>query len=916
MSSQSHRGATPGGPMSRGTDRRTLEIDDALRGVEAIGGALPALGFFRDATRAAAAGLHSLNQPGRFTVGTVIFPLPYVNWFKVQTGDGGGWIAACMGVPGGSLTPGGPKDLNMPGPNDQVLVFKPKALNHGIIVCVLPSRMADGSVACPDWVVQGSGAGLKREEGYKFPIKGMYKQGGVIDWSDQRPQDQTPIERGWVSPFGLAITIDDEMVQFRANEMAGLWCTVLDSWTRLVGQQLLIESAVHELDAGDDEGEARHFTGVAMYPHEALGQYAANQPWTVETDAQAVQYSSHKAAVDLPDGQEDVQPFYRWQEYGGYLGQGHVRLLVAPPQATGQRKFREAAQPDVGLFLESVAADGTYTLLSAKSVHIGKRCKIIGPKLLQPAAAKAGDDGDGGDYKFSSLHGAGADHKVGDVRVEGEVKSVLRAAAVLDLLAYDANWKYAHPFHYHTHDYWTPNPDEVAAAGRDQGSVGYGGDAFFVADPVAKPLRIDHRYGQVDYFERESFIRFFDDGSVAIGSGCGVDLVMAGGRLRASAPKGIDLTPGADFTVLADQIVLRAKGSVDVSSSEKDVRVKAERNMQLVAGNGGRGGVLIESKGRGTQQQFKDKYGEDVVSNGVILRAAQSTTAVYGKDIYLRTGGADLGEGDILLDASRGKRRVQVFGREFHTYTTKAVTFNYGPIDTSSTVTKVYSFGERTCVMDVQLLLGGKLIGYPGGGGRPGIIVDGGVYGTKSFATSGVMADKKGMFLGKVPGGFAGTIASAVNAAAAAVEQLRSAGRARHATTVVEKYYRSQQLGDDALIKELKFSFRDPPESTRQYKTAQFQLPEARWQQFVRFGLGSGGVAWTEKPVIYQGRDTYPWPGKQKWVDEPTLLELSELTMFDAAAGHDKARPGPYEEDPAVGSLDPQTPNGRYKLSR
>lgn len=914
MSNQGHRGATPGGPFSRGTDRRTLELDDAMRGVEAVAGALPALGFFRDATRAAAAGLHTFNQPGRFLVGTVVLPLPYVNWYKVQAGDGSGWIAACAGS-GGTLTPAGPKDLDMPGPNDQVLVFKPRGLNHGIIVCTLPAMVGDAAVVTPDWVSQGSGGGLKREEGYKFPVKNLYKQGGVIDWSDQRPQDQTPIERGWISPFGPAVTIDDEMVQVRASEMAGLWCCVLDSWTRLAGQQLLVESSVHELDAGDDEGEARHFTGVALYPHEALGQYASGQRWTQETDDQAVQYTSHKGKVDLPDGQEDLQPIYRWQEYAGYLGQGHVRLLMKPAMDGGVQQYRLPLQPDTGLFMESVAADGDYTLLSAKGVHIGKRCLIVAPRLQRPKEDKSGDDGERDAYKFSSLHGGGPDHKVGDVRLSGETKSVLRAAAVLDLVAYAANWKYTHPFHYHTGDYKTWNPSELQTLTRAQAPVAFGGDDFFVADPTPVQLRIDHRYGSVEYFERESFIRFFDDGSVMLGSGCGVDLVMAGGRLRVSAPKGIDACPGADFTVLADQIVLRAKGSVDVSSSEKDVRLKAERNMQLLAGNGGRGGVLVESKGRGTQQQFKNKFGEDVVSNGVLLRAAQSTAAVYGKDIYLRTGGADLGEGDILLDASRGKRRVQVFGREFHTYTTKAVTFNYGPIDKTSTVNRVYSFGDKTCVMDVKLLLGGKLIGYTGGGGRPGVIVDGGVYGTKAFATAGVMADKKGMFLGKVPGGFAGTISSAVNAAASAVEILRNVGMTRHATTVVDKYYQAQQLGDDDLIKDLKFGFRDPLDSVSQYKTARFQIPEARWQQFSRFGLGSGGSPWTEKPVVYQGRETYPWPGKKKWVEEPTLLELSELKMFDAGAGRDKDRPGPYE-DPSVGDLQPQTPDGRYTLSR
>lgn len=913
MSDHSHRGAKAAGPLSAPVDRRVLELDEALRGVEAVSGALPGLGFFRDPTRAAAAGLHSLGYPGRVSRGVVVHPLPGVNWYKVQVGDGAGWIAACAGAHG-SLMPMGGKDLSMPGPNDNVLVFKPKGLNYGYILCTIPAAVSDGSVSVPDWVVQAGGSGLKREAGHKFPLKGLYKGGGVIDWSAQRPVDQTPLDRGWVSPFGPAVTLDDEMVQARVNEMTGLWMTVCDNWCRLAGGQLLVESFSHEVDAGEDEGESRHFTGIATYPHEALGLFSPIA-FTAETPPDQVQYTSHRAAVDLPQGAEDQQPIYRYQEYGGYLGQGHLRLVVKPGGLGGRQRYRTQGRPDTGLFVESIGLDGSVVIASAKDVLIAKRCQVTAPRARTLPTAKAGDDAESGGYKFSSLYGAGQDHRVGDVRVDGTPKSMLKVAAVLDFIAYAVTWKAVHPFHYHAGDYWTPNPSEMELP-RNQEPVNFSAESrFFVDDPEPLRLRIDHRYGDVEYFARESFIRMADDGSVHIAAGAGEEVVLAGGRVRINAPLGVDVCPGADFTVQANQVILKARGSVDVSTTEGDVRVKAERNMQFLAGNEGRGGMLFESKGRGTMQQYKDKFGEDVTASGIVFRAAEGVAAVLAKDIYLRTGGADLGEGDILLDASRGKRRVQVFGREFHTYTTRAVTFNYGPVDSSSSVNKVYYFGDRSCVMDAQLLLGGKLIGYSGGGGTPGVIVDGGVYGTKSFATAGVMADKKGMFLGKVPGGFAGIIASAVNLAADAVDELKEIAELRHQTTVVDKYYQQDQMGDDELIGLLKFSFRDPPDSTSQYKTDGFRWPESRWQQFVRLGLGSGGVPWTERPVNYQGRDTYPWPGKRMWAEEPALLGLDGSTMFDPATGRDQDRPGVYE-NPRVGSLTETVLDGNYTLSR
>jgi len=914
MFPQRHRGSLPGGLGEPAVDRRVLELDDALRGVEAVTGALPALGLARDPGRAAAAVHHALGRPGRMARGVVVHPLPGLNWYKVQLGEGGGTVACCAAA-GGSLMPPGPKDLAMPGPNDNVLVFRPANLNFGIIVGTLPAAVSAGSVSCPDWIVQGGGTGLRREPGYVFPLAGMYKGGGAIDWSAQRPPDQTPLERGWITSTGVALTVDDDLLQARVNEMTGVWMTGFDNWLRVAGGQLLVESLAHEEDAGEDEGETRYFRGVAAYPHEALGLYAP-ATFTSEISDDEVQTTADKGKVDLPDGAEDQRHVYRYQEYGGYLGQGHLRLVMAPTQAAGRSRFRADGPPDAGLFMESIGLDGGYTLLSAKDVHIGKRCQVLAPRAKTVPADKAGDDAERGGYMFSGLYGSGDPHRVGDVAVTGQVKALTRAAAVADLVAYAATWKAVHPFHYHAGDYQTPNPSELPTLTRNQESVNYSSAGrFYVADPSPLRLRIDHRYGQVEYFARESFIRFFDDGTVMLAGGAGETLLFAGGRAQLDAPMGVDVRPGGDFVVLADQIVLRAKGSVDVSSTEKDVRLKAEGNMQLLAGNKKKGGILIESKGEGTQQQYLNKYGEDVVSNGVVVKAAKSTAALFGKDVYLRTGGADLGEGDILIDAGRGTRRVQVFGKEFHTYTTKGVTFNYGPIQSTSTVTKVYYFGEKTCVMDAQLLLGGKLIGYGGGGGNPGVIVDGGVYGTKSFATAGVMADKKGMWLGKVPPGFASTISSAVAEVAAAVEELKTAGEVQHRTTIVEKYYQTDQLGDDALIELLTFGFRDPPGAPTQYKAQGFLWPEARWQQAARLGAAAGGVRWTEKPVVYQGRKTYPWPGQQKWAGEPTLLQLDELTMADPAAGRDRDRPGRYES-PATAGATPVTPDGTYTLTR
>lgn len=843
--------------------------------------------FARDSTRSAQLRQQLLAGTNPIVKGTVIHPLPSLHWYKVQLGSGLGTIAARFGMPGGG-TPAGARSLAMARPNDDVLVLVPKGV-PGIILCVIPPGVTDKRLVVSDWILQGSGAGVLREDAHKFPSQGTYKGGGVVNWGINRPIDQTGEEAGWITASGLAILIDEWMAMVRVNEQCGLFMTLEDSWLRLAGIQLLVESAIHEEEAGDDEGESRYFRGIATYPWEAIGLPEPGSRLTVtDPDDGSVQYKSHKGKRDL--AVPDQQPAYRYVEHGGYLGQGGFRAVVLPAQKA--RTYGDTT-PDLGLFRETVGLDGAYTLLSAKSVHIGKRCTIVVPKQTAPIEHGLGDDAAAGNYKFSSKFGSGDDHKVGEVQVSGELQSLRKVAGVADLIAYATNWQALHPFHYHTADYSTPQEKALSPFTRSQEKLNYGPLATggFMSEPRAVRVKVDHRYGQVSYYQRESFLRFEDDGSVQLGGGGGETLVFSNGNGRLSMPGRMEIVAGTDVTVFAGGATITTKGSIDIAS-DKDVRIKSERNLQVLSGNSGQGGMLFESKGKGSSQKYENLYGEDVQSSGIVFKASQGVCAMLGRDIYLRTGGEGLGEGDILLDASRGKRRCQIFGREFNVYSQKAVSFFYGPVDSNSTVEKVYYFGNTTAIFDVTLLLKNQLINY---GDSSGIITKGGVYGLKSFATAGVMADKKGMFLGKVPAGFAGILTTAADQAKTATDKLKEAGKKLHELTIVQQYYQSGQMGDDKLIASLAFSFRDPPKGREQYGVKDLKWVESRWQQMARFGLATGGIVWAPKPVVYQGAQTRPFPGQKKWQSEKAFLRLASETMYDSANGTAKDRPTPYE---------------------
>lgn len=902
--SEQHRGAAPSGPLTPKSDPRVNELDLSLRGLEAalFRHGSTTFGPLRDVTRA----LIDAGTPvGEHYRGVVIHPIAALGWYKVQVAGIG--AISCYKIGGSGFIPLGPREIGGIPPNSIVVVYKPSKAPLGFILGVEPPQTLDGSLPNPDWLFQGGQSGYRREDVHKHPMKNTYRGGHIGNMAGQRPCDSTSMEQGWISSTGIAVSIDDAMAQMRVNEQCGLFMTIFDGWCRLAGMQLDIESLIHEEKAREDEGEARLFRGIAAYPWEALGMYDVGAKYTKVYSNHEVQYDKPVGKVDVDEDKLDVEPMYRYQEYGGYLGQGHHRLVALPAKPSGLRQRKNAQnETDEGLFAETIGLDGEYALRSAKGVLIAKRCKIIVPREKKLPEDGLGDDGQADNYKFSSRFGAGEDHKLKEVQIDGEYKSLRRISAVDDMIAHMVNWKALHPFHYHKLDYRTKQESEQSEHfTRVQELLNFSElqTQPFLTDPTPKKLKIDHRYRDVEYFERESFMYLAPDGSVMLASGQGAALVLTS-DVRIEAPGDVQLAPGRDLVSFADQTILRSRGSVDISTM-KDLRLKSEFNMQLLAANSRKGGLLLESKSVGRTQLYEKRFGEKVVANGIVFKSA-GVLASIAADHYVRST-----TGDIILDANRGRRDLLFKGRNLSLFAQKEVAFFYGPIDDSSAVNKTYRFGAKNCLINARLNVGGRIISFSGAAGNGGVTVDGRISCTGGIAAGGRMADRKGGMIGKIPDGVTSAISAATSAAAQLADVANQLGQSRH-EGLVTKYYQNTQPGHLKTIENIGFSYRDV-KGDGQYGTSQFKWLERRWEQMRRFGLASGGVAWIEKPVLYQGEQLHPWPGRRKWQEDPAFLQLNSLTMFDASAGQSKDRP--YEE-PKLSDWTPTTMASGFKLIR
>ncbi len=830
-------------------------------------------------------------------MGTVVFSYPSLNWYRVQVGRGGGTVPCCLGT----LADTGPLGVRSGGglaPSATVLVYKPTDVEWGVILCALPAAVNDPKILVPGWVQQGSQSGVKREPAYKELQKMLYKGGGVQDFGAMSPADATVFDKNLLSESGVGWHVDPAMAFLRASDVCGLWVTLFDHYMRQVALNLDVMTPAHHLYSRLDEGELRLEERFPLYPWETQGRYDPAASGQEYTDAD-VQFRKPVGKWDLKEDERDTRPVFRSTRYQGYLGQGFMRQVVRPARESGVSRYGDGAAGDIGLFRESVGADGAAMWESAKSLFFVKRPRIVVPTEVRPPEHGDGDDRErGGDYKFSSQFGGGPAHRVGDVEIPDDPKSMLRVAAVYDLLAHHWNWKALHPFHYHENDYRTEQESETqkftATAERlDYTPLAGGG---LLADPEPVMVRIDHRYDEVEYYQRCAYWGILDDGSVVIGSGCGVQIALAGGNLSLEAPGEIRDRAGTRSLVMSRDVVVRAHGSVDVTSATKEVRIAAHKKVQVLGQS-----LLLESKGTAKRYDYRNKVGEDVTSAGILLKTA-TDFVVLADDVYVRSGitpaggggyatdaGGGGAGGDIVLDAKKKGRDIVLRADNVHHLVADGVRVWHGP--EGGDATQTHQFLESVVEHSSQMVVRGQIVGC----GESGLVVDGSIAATGSIACGRYMAHKQGPFVGTVPGSFASQLKQSCDSARQTVEEAVAAGRRVEQDRVVLKWTDPpDKPGNDDAIRDIGFSFRD--DNGKQYRADSLAFFEARWEALARLGMATGTAPWTEQPLSYQGQSLAAYPGFAAWGAGTAFHRVRPLTMFDPAAGTAKARPGPYED--------------------
>ena len=877
--------------------------------------------------------------------GVIQDAIPSARIYRVAPESGGTIVSCVLGMQG-AVSNVGVYDSNTLVVGTHVRFVRNKQKAEGTILCTVPMYTWDARTVSGDVITHGSNTTLAVETGYAsaFDLGGAQGSaelnGGIENRGGRTPYDSLEIgEFNKSCETGLMMHMDPYMTFIRANEMSGLWMFYWDGMVRLQAENFQRIAAAEETEAYDDEGEHAYYRGVATYPWEHFGQLLGPDGSVIQAwSADIVQ--NQRPWVSANETADSLQPFHRFREYAGYLGQGQHKYMCAPDVqsvlaiAPALYTYTDTDYQSLGLHEQGITLSGHFGMRSALGLTIAKRPLIPIPKRNEIVTSEDGDDHD--NYKASSYFGAGASHLVqptptanGAVNAD-DIKAQHMAASIMDLHAHLFNWEIPHPFHYHEYDYYFPEETEYYHVSNNQ-EVPYWDelDSTSQWDLDIAPydsITLDHRTGgSAEVYRNTSYLSLLDEGGVCLGDGWGSEIKMVSGHIYITCPGDVFMEAGRNIVGWGGRdICMRANQSIDLTACWKDVRIKAEHNLHMLAANDeGPYGVLIECRsaglgdltGAGDGPAIYDysSIGEGVEANGITLMTMKTELLGIARNIFLRTkpfigkhdglddtSGSQPKEGDIVLDA-KGEGDV-ITRSKFVKHWVECAVMHAFPDEPS--IAQVNLFTEAGCILCNDVYTDGDLLSY-------GSHVAKGDYSTPE----GHFYSVDGGLVAKLTAASTGGLSDAIEAGHTYEATLRTWSTNRWNIDMQTMWYSTGRPGNEDIMKSMWFSLRNQDD----YKSDAFVLWENRWQQMRREGGGGGATAWVENSVETNKSSsyddfTYPFPGRQRLTVDNAFYQQPHL-LYNATTGMsvDRGPGGAYEAALTLSSQSPVVIDGNYR---
>jgi len=398
---------------------------------------------------------------------------------------------------------------------------------------------------------------------------------------------------------------------------------------------------------------------------------------------------------------------------------------------------------------------------------------------------------------------------------------------------------------------------------------------------------------------------------LVFGDGYGAEIRMGGGSIRLSAPGDVMLDSGRNVMAWSGRdVILKARENIDATTSEKDIRIKAEQNIKMLAANNeGPHHILLECRASqpGTHYgagcgEIPEEYDDNVVGPGIILNTQKSEIIGLANNVYMRAttnaeATSSVPNGVIALDAPSTNGVIRTFSKHFintvrcsvnhffaetpaganyftSQYTSIGSSCNYinGALHTRNDIlTGGYLYGQRISTIDCQF--------------------------TKITNQQLVAAVTPHYAWHQAPSGALMTWYS--------IDLLNNWQQGWGTASGDNKL----RPGYSGAVPTKSFAFRD----AEKYCSEEFVLVENRWMSMARSDSSDITEPWIEKAVEDKDdNETWPFPGITHESGSDKWYYIYDNVLYDHEKGISKDSDDAGYTDAEFGVLDEQVFNEKY----
>ena len=537
--------------------------------------------------------LDATKQAGLY-FGTVISSYPAAHSCYVRLSGGSLGVTCSVASQGNNALSGfGVNHSWLPQEGSRVLLWLDNPYSSiGTIIATLPPYYVTADKAKthrhrPPGISPEPGVSIMTEAAYREPFKDRTNANTV--WAGgNKPLDLLPGEVSNLNELGIGWYIGALACGMRASEGACIDFFALDDTVRLTSGLFQHYSAIGEqLIYGDGGYQTLEFSGS---PHlcELLGKSDYDTTWLSSDTWDPSKMSN----TDLKVEDSFAAMISRFQMYLGHTA-GLFSLFVSN------------GEPGQGLFSANVDGSGRLLVSSAQDIIFERTDRIPVPIKLADVWDPAGTRVDTDDpYEEKEPF---------DWKADEDPRN--HALWLNDGLAWYKRLLYQR-MDEAAYDWSVPEESDLAPPKNDYEKL----------DKLLASENYD------TYQDKRAAFVIGADGSITIRSEGGAEIVLAGGQVTINAPGDIRFQSGSNVVSLGRDIIMKGRDSVDIVASEKDLRLKAEKNLHAYSEQS----ILLQSNAEKDFNNWSSEpVGEDQQHGGIALVAKKSRVFLYGQQVHL-----------------------------------------------------------------------------------------------------------------------------------------------------------------------------------------------------------------------------------------------------------------------------------------